>query len=203
MPRPDRDALWPNDENGGRWDMRLGKTMILFSAALLLAGAAHASGAAQTGAAEPPSDRALKQSVISRILDARAAFFADIQLDIIGGDALLTGRVASLQDKARASALVRSVPGIQTVINEIHVGATDDVKRIAGDLLIERTIRKAMHDVFGAQLPDLNWRVTNGVVYVFGRPKSEWEHNKALTVIRQTQGIAQVVDHLKSASNGG
>ena len=177
--------------------------MILFSAALLLAGAAHASGAAQTSAAEPPSDRALKQSVISRILDARAAFFADIQLDIIGGDALLTGRVASLQDKARASALVRSVPGIQTVINEIHVGATDDIKRIAGDLLIERNIRKAMHDVFGPQLPDLNWRVTNGVVYVFGRARSEWEHNKALTVIKQTQGIAQVVDHLKAASNGG
>ena len=193
----------PNDENGSRRDMRPGKAMILFGAALLLAGAIHASGAAQTGPDEPPSDRALKQSAISRILDARAAFFADIQLDVIGGDALLTGRVATLQDKARASALVRSVPGIQTVINEIYVGPTNDIKRITSDLLIERQIRKAMHDVFGAQMPNLNWRVTNGIVYVFGPAKSEWEHNKALAVIKQALGTAQVVDHVKAASNGG
>jgi osmotically-inducible protein OsmY len=182
--------------------MRPGKTALSFIAALLLTGAVQTSGAAQTGPALPLTDGALKQAVISRILDARAAFFADIQLDVIGGDALLTGRVATLQDKARASALVRSVPGIQTVINEIHVGAADDVKRIAGDLLIERQIRAAMHDVFGAQLPKLNWHVTNGIVYVFGQAKSEWEHNRALAVIKQTQGIATVVDHLKIASNG-
>ncbi len=203
MPRPAGDAQGHNDENGIRRDMRPGKAMILFSAALLLAGAAHTSGAAQTNGEEPPSDRALRQSVISRALDARAAFFADIRLDVIGGDALLTGRVTTLQEKAKASALVRSVPGIQTVINEIYVGPTDDIKRIAGDLLVERQISKAMHDVFGAQMPTLSWRVTNGVAYVFGQAKSEWEHNRALAVIKQTQGVAQVVDHLKTTSSGG
>jgi osmotically-inducible protein OsmY len=183
--------------------MAFNKAAMLFLAAALLAAPAGVCGAAGPSPGEPPSDNALKQSVVSRILDARAAFFADIQLDVIGGDAMLTGRVATLQDKARATALVRSVSGVQTVINEIHVGATDDVKRMAADLLVERQIRTAMHAAFGDQMPNLNWRVTNGIVYVFGQARSTWERNRALAVVRQTQGVAKVIDHLRTAANGG
>lgn len=176
------------------------------AALLLLIGVsmvAHSSGAAQTAVDGRPPDEALKQSVIGRILDARAGFFADIHLDIIQGNALLTGRVATVQDKARATALVRSVPGVQTVTNEIHVGAVDDIKRIASDLLLERQIRKEMRAVFGAQMPLLNWRATDGVVYVFGHARSEWEHNRALAVIKQTPGLARVVDYLRIAPTNG
>jgi osmotically-inducible protein OsmY len=167
---------------------------LLVAAAML---AAHGSGAAQPGTGEQPSDDVLKQSVIDRVVDARAAFFADIQLDIIDGDALLTGRVATIQDKARATALVRSVPGVQTVINEISVGKVEDIRRISEDLLLERQIRKEIRAIFGAQMPRLNWRATAGVVYVFGHARTEWEHNRALAVIKQVTGVNRVVDYLR------
>lgn len=183
--------------------MRSAKTATLFFAAFLLAGGSNLSGAAQTSPAGPPPDNALKQAVVSRMLDARAGFFADIQLDVIGGDAMLTGRVVTLQDKARASALVRSVPGVQTVINEIHVGGTDDIKSIAGDLLLEREVRAAMQEAFGARMPKLNWRATKAILYVFGQATTEWEHNRALAVAKQVKGVAQVVDHLRIVPNGG
>jgi osmotically-inducible protein OsmY len=179
--------------------MRSAGTAILFATALLLA----AGAAAQTNPPAPPPDEALKQAVIGRMLDTRAGFFADVQLDVIGGAALLTGRVRTLQDKAQASALVRSVPGIQTVINEIQVGGVDDAKRITADLLIERRIRTAMHEAFGARLPALAWRVTSGIVYVFGRASTEWEHNRALAVAKQAEGVTQVVDHLRIVPTGG
>jgi osmotically-inducible protein OsmY len=177
--------------------MRSATTATLFFAAIFL------GGAGLSGAAEPPPDGALKQAVASRMLDARAGFFADVWIDVIGGDALLTGRVKTLQDKARASALVRSVPGVQTVINEIHVGASDDMKRIAEDLLLERQVRAAMQEAFATRLPALNWRAMDGIVYVFGQAKTEWEHNRALAVVKQVQGVAQVVDHLRIVPNGG
>jgi len=167
---------------------------LLVAAAML---AAHGSSAAQTGAGEQPSDDVLKQSVIDRVVDARAAFFADIQLDIIDGDALLTGRVSTIQDKARATALVRSVPGVLTVINEISVGTVEDIRRISDDLLLERQIRKEMRAAFGAQMPRLNWHATAGVVYVFGHARTEWEHNRALAVIKQVAGVNRVVDYLR------
>lgn len=193
----------PYEKNGNRRSMASGKAVTLFLAAALLAAQAGVCRAAGPSSKEPPSDNALKQSVVSRILDARAAFFADIKLDVIGGDALLTGRVATLQDKARATALVRSVSGVQTVINEIHVGATDDVKRMAADLLIERQIRMAMHAAFGDALPNLNWRATNGIVYVFGQARSTWERNRTLAVVKQTPGVAKVIDHLRTTANSG
>ena len=183
--------------------MRSAGTAVLLIAALLLAAAETGAAAAQTAPAAPPADDSLRQTAIGRMLDARAASFAGIQLDVIGGDAFLTGRVRTLQEKARASALVRSVPGIQTVINEIHVGGSDDAKRITADLLSERQIRTAMHEAFGARLPKLNWRVTNGIVYVFGQARTEWEHNRALAVAKQGPGIVQVVDHLRIVPNGG
>ena len=49
----------------------------------------------------------------------------------------------------------------------------------------------------------LNWRVTNGIVYVFGQARTEWEHNRALAVAKQGPGIVQVVDHLRIVPNGG
>jgi len=179
---------------------RRGRRIPRWTAGALIAIAmlvAHNSGAAQTTGQDQPSDDVLKQSVIDRVIDARAAFFADIQLDIIDGDALLTGRVATVQDKARATALVRSVPGVLTVINEISVGRADDVRRIADDLLLDRHIRKEMRTVFGAQMPHLNWRATSGVVYVFGHAGTEWEHNRALAVIKQVPGVNRVVDYLR------
>jgi len=186
--------------------MKASTSVVLLAAALLVANAAIAatsSGAAQTTAEVQPTDDTLKQSVIGRVLDARAGFFADVRLDVIGGDALLTGRVATVQEKARATAIVRSVPGIQTVTNEVHVGALDDVKQLTNDLLLERKIREEMRSVFGARMPQLNWRATNGVVYVFGHAKTEWEHNRALAIVKQTKGTLQVVDHLRITADGG
>lgn len=173
-----------------------GAAGLIVALALLIA---HSSGAAQTTSGERPADESLKQSVMGRIFDARAGFFADVQLDIIDGDALLTGRVATVQDKARATALVRSVPGVQTVINAIHVGAVDNLKRMSGDLLLERRIRKEMRTAFGAQMPRLNWHTTDGVVYVFGHARTEWEHNRALAVVKQVPGVGRVVDYLRIA----
>jgi osmotically-inducible protein OsmY len=175
-------------------------TTAAWLAGLIVAGTmltTHSFGAAQSPAKEAPADESLKQSVMGRVFDAHAGFFADIQLDIIDGDALLTGRVATIQDKARATALVRSVPGVQTVINAIHVGAVDDLKKMSGDLLLQRQIRKEMRSAFGAQMPRLSWRAADGVVYVFGHAKTEWEHNRALAVVKQVRGVGRVVDYLR------
>ena len=52
-------------------------------------------------------------------------------------------------------------------------------------------------------MPRVNWRATNGVVYVFGHARSEWEHNRALAVIKQMPGIDRVVDYLRITATKG
>ncbi len=151
---------------------------------------------------QPRPDRVLLQQIKTRMLDARARFYADINVDVIGGDVLLSGRVSDPKDKRRAAALVRSVPGIQTVINEIHVGKTATMRQAIDDLNLERRIKASLTSVFGNRVPRLSYRVTDGVVYVFGHAKSEWEHNRTLAVVKQVKGIEKVIDRLRIVRNG-
>lgn len=147
-------------------------------------------------------DRVLLQQIKTRMLDARAQFYADISIDVIGGDVLISGRVTDPKDKRRASALVRSVPGVQTVINEIHVGRSASMRQAIDDLNLERQIKASLIRVFGTRIPRLSYRVTDGVVYVFGHATSEWEHNRSLAVVKQVKGIKKVIDRLRIVRNG-
>ncbi len=146
-------------------------------------------------------DAQLKRRIAGRMLDARAAFFAEIDVDAVGGDILLTGRVKTRQDKIRAAALVRSVNGVETVVNEIRVRKTRKTDTIPNDLDINKRIGKALRKVFRSRMPHMAWRANEGIVYVFGRAKSEWEHNRALAVIRKTPDIKDIVDHLRIVQN--
>jgi len=152
--------------------------------------------------AQQRPDRVLLQQIKTRMLDARARFFADISIDVIGGDVLLSGRVDDPKDKRRASALVRSVPGIQTVVNEIHVGKTATMRQAIDDLNIERQVKTSLVQVFGKRLPRLSYRVTDGVVYVFGHANTEWQHNRALAIVKKVKGIKKVIDRLRIVPNG-
>lgn len=146
-------------------------------------------------------DAQLKRRIAGRMLDARAVFFSDIDVDAVAGDILLTGRVKTRQDKIRAAALVRSVLGVETVVNEIRVRKNSHIDTISNDLDINKRIGQALRTVFRTRMPHMAWRANEGVVYVFGRAKSEWEHNRALAVIRKTPDIKDIVDHLRIVRN--
>ena len=182
--------------------MRSRPTVSLLCASLLLA-SFNAAAEEKPVAIEPPqqaaqpSDSQLKRSIEGRMLDARAVFFADIDIDVIEGNVLLTGHVRDPKDKARAAALVRSVPGTHTVVNEINVGKPSTMQQAAADLGVDRRIKTALYKAFGKKkMPKLSWRSIDGTVYVFGRARSEWEHNRALAVIKKTADVKTVVDHL-------
>ena len=195
-----------------REKMRLNITALVLTASIIATALPIATSAAAerthlsttTAGDNQPSrpDRVLLQQIKSRMLDARAQFYADIGIDVIDGDVLLSGRVADPKDKRRASALVRSVPGVQTVTNEIHVGATTTMRQAIDDLNLERQVKTSLIRVFGKRMPRLSYRVTDGMVYVFGQANSEWEHNRALAVIKQVKGIKKVIDRLRIVPNG-
>lgn len=188
----------------------------ILAALVLIVSLMPASLPTETSAAERPRgsatvvndstqqrpDRVLLQQIKTRMLDARARFYADISIDVIGGDVLISGRVSDPKDKRRASALVRSVPGVQTVINEIHVGRNATMRQAIDDLNLERQIKASLVRVFGNRIPRLSYRVTDGVVYVFGHANSEWEHNRSLAVVKQVKGIKKVIDRLRIVRNG-
>lgn len=179
--------------------MTVDRTIVLLLAVTLLNAAALAPSAppAAGQSARRIDDAQVKRSIAGRILDARASFFSDIEVDVVAGDILLTGRVGSPQDKLRAVALVRSVSGVRKVVNEIRVGKNGDIESMANDLDIEKRVGQALRAFFKKEMPRVAWRASDGVVHIFGRARSKWERKITLAVIRKTPGIKKIVDHLR------
>lgn len=147
--------------------------------------------------AEASPDAQLLAQIEARILDASASFFADLRIDVVRGDVLLTGTVSDIVYKARAAALVRSVPAVISVFDAIHVAPVFDLQEAAQDLVAEAQIRRSLRETFGARLPQVRYRVTDGIAYVFGAAATEYERNRSLAIAAQTSGVKRVINHFR------
>lgn len=176
------------------------KVAIFLAAIVLVPGVMW--GGATTGraaTAKSDSDVRILAEINSRILDARAGYFFDIEIDIVKGDVLLTGRVGETHAKARAAALVRSVPGVGSVINEIRTGQPTTLRGKANEADLEQRVSDALYRAFRKTLPGVAWRVVGDTAYIFGESSSEWVHSRVFTTVKRVKGIGRIVDHLRIA----
>lgn len=153
--------------------------------------------AAATASTE--SDAQILAEINSRVLDAHAGYFTGIRIDIVRGDILLTGRVEKPQYKTRAAALVRSVRGVGSVLNEIRTGKPLSLSHRADEARIENRIAIALHRAFRTTLPTVTWRVAEGTTYIFGETSSQWAHARVFATVKRVKGVERIVDHLRIA----
>lgn len=105
---------------------------------------------------------------------------------------LLVGQVPTEADKRKAAEIVRSIPNVKAVLNEIEVGPVADLNRQATDTLITTKVRARLidaHDIFGNA-----FKVTtsNSVVYLMGMV-TQREADRAVEIARTTSGVSKVV----------
>jgi osmotically-inducible protein OsmY len=105
---------------------------------------------------------------------------------------LLVGQVPNDADKQRAEQIVRGIPNVKAVLNEIDIGPLADLNRSATDTLITTKVRARLidaHDIFGNA-----FKVTtsNSVVYLMGIV-TQREADRAVQIARDTTGVSKVV----------
>ncbi|MDD5001907.1 MAG: BON domain-containing protein [Thiomonas arsenitoxydans] len=105
---------------------------------------------------------------------------------------LLVGQVPSEADKQRAEQVVKGVPNVKAVLNEIDIGPVADLNRSATDTLITTKVRARLidaRDIFGNA-----FKVTtsNSVVYLMGIV-TQREADRAVQIARDTTGVSKVV----------
>ena len=171
----------------------------VFTLAVLVAG----FQAAVAATANTETDAQILAEINSRVLDARAGYFIGIQIDLVGGEILLTGRVEKPQHKTRAAALIRSVPGVRSVLNEIRTGKPLSLSRRADQARTEKRIEKALHRAFRTTLPAVTWRVAENTTYIFGETSSQWAHARVFATVKDVKGVDRIVDHLRITQGGG
>ena len=105
---------------------------------------------------------------------------------------LLVGQVPTEADKQRAAEIVKGIPNVKAVLNEIDVGPVADLNRQATDALITTKVKARLidaNDIFGNA-----FKVTtsNSVVYLMGIV-TQREADRAVQIARDTTGVSKVV----------
>ncbi len=166
--------------------MRTSTLSVVFSLMLALAlpAGAQTSSNSQRGALDVRVEQALRAANIANV--------EDIEVEVKGDAALLSGFVESEADQEKALQAARAVPGVATVRNDLVVRESrPTVGQALDDTIIAAQVRKQLSsnvDANGA----INVAVNNGVVQLSGYVPSAELKNRAAEVASAVQGVQDV-----------
>lgn len=112
---------------------------------------------------------------------------------------LLTGEVATEQDKARAESLVASVENVRSIVNELGVLGASSLTQRSSDALVTGRVKAAMIDARDLSASAIKVVTSRGTVYLMGRV-TQREADRATEITRNTQGVQRVVRALEIIS---
>jgi osmotically-inducible protein OsmY len=122
--------------------------------------------------------------------------FRSVNVDVVEGRVLLTGRVKTAELRDRAAKLAWQADGVRTVINETEIddqsGPIDGLRdrwittRLRGQILSDRRIY------------DINYAITtsNSVVYLIGIARSQAELDRVIEHARTVSHVRKIVSHV-------
>ncbi|WP_439115553.1 BON domain-containing protein [Hydrogenophaga sp.] len=112
---------------------------------------------------------------------------------------LLTGEVASEQDKALAETVVAGVENVRSIVNELGVLGASSLTQRSSDTLVTGRVKAAMIDARDLSASATKVVTTRGTVYLMGR-LTQREADRATEITRNTQGVQRVVRVLEIIS---
>lgn len=112
---------------------------------------------------------------------------------------LLTGEVATEQDKALAESTVAGIENVRSVVNELGVLGAASLTQRSSDTLITGRVKAAMIDARDLSASAVKVLTTRGTVYLMGR-LTQREADRATEITRNTQGVQRVVRVLEIIS---
>jgi len=105
---------------------------------------------------------------------------------------LLTGQVPDEATRARAGEVVKAVPEVRTVFNELTVAGVRSASAYASDATITSQVKSRLWGDDGAPGTKIKVKTESGTVYLMGL-LSRAEARAATEVARSTSGVAKVV----------
>lgn len=135
-------------------------------------------------------DESIEWKAVARLReDSRGAY---VNATSYNRRVLLTGQAPTEEEKARIESVVRGIPNVTDVVNEIRVGTVSTLTSRGNDALITSNVKARM--VNSARFSPNHVKVVteNGVVYLMGLVTPQ-EGDAAAEVARTTQGASSVV----------
>lgn len=105
---------------------------------------------------------------------------------------LLTGQVPDEATRVRAAAVVKAIPEVRTVFNELVVSSVASATSYANDASITSKVKTRLWGDEGAPGTKIKVKTESGVVYLMGLV-TKAEASAATEVTRTTSGVTRVV----------
>ena len=106
--------------------------------------------------------------------------------------ALITGEVPADADKAAAEKAIAGIEGVNSVVNELEVGANSAITTRSSDTVITTRVKSALIDAKDIQASAIKVVTERGNVYLMGRV-TEREAARAADIARSQPSVLKVV----------
>jgi osmotically-inducible protein OsmY len=129
---------------------------------------------------------------------------AEMRLNKLGGDlahiniasfnrkVLLTGEVPDQSTKAAAEREVRAIEGVQTVYNELEIGAPATYTARSSDAMVTTKVKASLVEMNTISASSFKVVTENGTVFLMGRV-TQREGDVATDVTKSVTGVQRVV----------
>ena len=141
-------------------------------------------------------DDRIRGDILSAFVDQEVGTLKNVTIEVYEANVLLTGTVSDPEAKDTAGAVTASAEGVGNIFNEVQVIEDSSPRDKAEDLSVENRLKTSLRGSTRINSFNLRWHSVDGVVYIFGRVKSQKERDKALEIVRSVKGVKDVVDHI-------
>ncbi|HEX7972485.1 MAG TPA: BON domain-containing protein [Thiobacillus sp.] len=138
------------------------------------------------------SDQEIELRALSRLRDAFPQKSDNISATSYNRQVLLTGQVPDEATRERATEVVKGIPDVRMVFNELSVSGVTSLTSDANDISITSMVKTRL--LGDERVPATKIKVVTetGVVYLMGLV-SKSEAEAAINVARTTSGVTKVV----------
>ncbi|MEC9347216.1 MAG: BON domain-containing protein [Pseudomonadota bacterium] len=166
--------------------------------ALIGAGAATGVGLAQErsiGAAI--DDTTIATKVSASMADHSLRLYRDVNLEVVEGRVLLTGKVERNEDRLKAEELTWQVAGVKEVANAIQVTTEGGVGSYLRDVRISNQLRAAITADEKVYAINYSVETVGGVIYLTGIAQNATELDRVIQYARNIEGVTKVESYVR------
>ena len=135
----------------------------------------------------------LRQRLYSNSHDA----FTGVDLEVVEGRVLMTGRVDDQETRIEASRIAWTTPGVDDVINEVAISEQRFGYIRPRDAWITTQLRTRLIADTGVRQVNYHIETLRGTVYLFGVAQNQEELTHVTQVAEAIGGVDRVVSHMR------
>ena len=165
---------------------------------LVGAGATAGVGVAQErSVGQAIDDTTIAARIGASMADHDLRLYRDVNLEVVEGRVLLTGKVEKNEARLKAEELTWQVTGVREVANAIQVTSEGGVGSYLRDVRISNQLRASM--LGDGDIYSINYSIetVGGVVYLTGIAQSSDELDRVIRHARAIEGVSKVESYVR------